>query len=1395
MANHTQTGSIDLTSSYSVHQVAQAGFESAAESYATKTEVTQTADSITQSINSLSSRVDSKADNSTVQTLRSEYNETKTTVSGHETRLSATESVANGVRTDFDNLEIGGRNLLWHSAQFREGSVENPNVMRQTVDEAGYYKMEILAGKGAENYNASWWALGSFAGTGDINNILTVGDVYTVSMVMRAEGSTVIPTLYLNSYNGYKQLVGELSENWSIVSYTFIFAGNGTRGPHLGWSAVTAESTYWIKAWKIERGNKATDWTPAPEDLESEVTSLKTDYANYKQTTTEALSEIGTTYATKTELGTETSNRQTAIQQVNNAIALKANSSDVYTKQQSDGLISTEVSNRNSAIQQSAEAINLSVSQNYTTKTEFNALEVGGRNLFIGRNQNSTTTTANGLTVTWSKDDLTLTVKGTNTKTDAAWGAFNFASTVYDKMLFDVGDQVTASFILVSGDAYGLYLGVNFWSATSGVQYGGPYPDAGSHRTFTLPEYHDSTKPCAGVFLGVAAATREVDCVLRVKIERGNKATDWTPAPEDQTAYTDSQISAAKAEIKVTTDGITSEVSKVSSVKYFVGNSSTLANIKVWAAEGYSSSWGLTSGNTDGLRIGDTVYLKYGDTTRNCSVYIKGTVTAFTINTITFTSHGYEDVLPVDTAISTINQSAESVKIAASKVEIDGTTTFTSGGTLASYVEGKAEDAANAVEIGGRNLVIDSKNFRAGNVQEPLTMSSSIEDGMYKMVISDGNTANWNANWWPNKDAGWSNVENNLSTGDPFVISFEMRAIGSTVIPNIYIKDSIGYKAMSGTLSESWSTVYYAGTWSDSTYINPHFGWSAVNTASTYYVKSVKVEKGNKPTDWTPAPEDVAANAVNRTQRIYYRSNAAITSWSMPASWVTNDQNTWNNGMSAAGWSTKVTPIASGTGESAAKYLYLYTCEQRQMADGTIYHTPVTLDESTTVIDGGNIITGSITANQVNFADATGNQLKLFDPSSPTNYQAISSTATEFVVGGESRMLISGSGQRIGKEYVQGATDNESHMELDYHSMQMVDKDGNTYFHVSDLRDASGYAELSETFTGDGLSRSYMVFYPARSAETSAVTVDGDPVSFTSTIGATHTSFTLSTAPQSGATVVISYQTNSDRVKAYTLGKRLSGTRLGAYSFCEGEDTTASENCCHAEGYGTTASYGYSHAEGRNSTASGNISHAEGEGAIASGAVSHAEGQVTVASGYASHAQNEGTKAASEAQTAIGKYNVEDSNDTYALIIGNGTAENARSNAFAVKWDGTVETAQDIPWTTLTLASGWTEYSSARAPKYRRVGALVEIRGAIKPTASTTLNATAVTFANLPQGCRPANMEVSAVCNGSATKMWLLTVDTDGNVGASRMRTTNSTSYQSAGTSEFMIFDVMFFAG
>ena len=147
----------------------------------------------------------------------------------------------------------------------------------------------------------------------------------------------------------------------------------------------------------------------------------------------------------------------------------------------------------------------------------------------------------------------------------------------------------------------------------------------------------------------------------------------------------------------------------------------------------------------------------------------------------------------------------------------------------------------------------------------------------------------------------------------------------------------------------------------------------------------------------------------------------------------------------------------------------------------------------------------------------------------------------------------------------------------------------------------------------------------------------------------------------------------SSNTPFYTIGTRKSGSDIGNFSCAEGTGVTAGGFASHAEGGNTVASGVYSHAEGVNTTASGTDSHAEGSGTTAKSSNAHAEGWNTVAGGLASHAGGCYTKASSAYQTAIGKYNIEDTTSKYLLIVGNGSSDSARSNAFCVNTTGAIE--------------------------------------------------------------------------------------------------------------------------
>lgn len=324
--------------------------------------------------------------------------------------------------------------------------------------------------------------------------------------------------------------------------------------------------------------------------------------------------------------------------------------------------------------------------------------------------------------------------------------------------------------------------------------------------------------------------------------------------------------------------------------------------------------------------------------------------------------------------------------------------------------------------------------------------------------------------------------------------------------------------------------------------------------------------------------------------------------------------------------------------------------------------------------------------------------------------------------------------------------DDETHMTFDYNSVE-IDSGANVrFFFAGDLRDEHGRWSASDSYIGDGSTATFQTKFEIDSNLT--VSVNGA----TKTYGTDYTdptSYTIrfTTAPPSGAAIVISYTTTSfapteqfgtrtGGIGGFSVAKGKNVEASGTASFAVGENTVASGYVSHAEGlgssatsshahaegfataasapsahsegYNTTASGEHAHAEGKNTTASGANAHAEGNGARASGGASHAEGASTasggashaegsgaLASGQNSHAEGQNTRAASMNQHAIGRFNVSDSAGTYAEIVGNGTADNARSNSRTLDWSGNEELQGEL-YLGGCSANGETPYPAAR---------------------------------------------------------------------------------------------------
>lgn len=206
------------------------------------------------------------------------------------------------------------------------------------------------------------------------------------------------------------------------------------------------------------------------------------------------------------------------------------------------------------------------------------------------------------------------------------------------------------------------------------------------------------------------------------------------------------------------------------------------------------------------------------------------------------------------------------------------------------------------------------------------------------------------------------------------------------------------------------------------------------------------------------------------------------------------------------------------------------------------------------------------------------------------------------------------------------------------------------------------------SFTGDGTTTMFTAQEPyTLSGEhviSSAVTtVDGeiDDNAFVQyqhgQSGITVSGVYFTTAPSDG--VEIDVYVSIETKAALTIGSRRASSATGDNSLIVGFDSEAS---------------GYSSAVvGLMSRATGQASFAQG---VSARATAQSSAGIAGGSSFAHHtlAAGQGVQASSANQTALGKYNVADESDEYALIIGNGTSSSTsdRSNALTVDWDGNV---------------------------------------------------------------------------------------------------------------------------
>ena len=442
---------------------------------------------------------DTKA-NAVQEELTSKHAELVQTIEGFETTVSETYAT----KIELDLLPYDGRNLVLSS---------------DTVHSNSEY----------------------FVARYQTSTPLIAGETYTVTLsTTPGEGVTAL-TVFLSHGYAHVTNLPIIGTSKQTVSATFTAYYTDGRTPDDGeefWAvdiyrlpndgSVTAPTTiHWIK---VEKGDKATDWTPAPEDLG--------------------------------DIKSRVSSSETKIEQ--NAQSINSIASRTETVENKFGEYST-TSEMNSAIEQKADSITSTV-----TKT-IEDISVGGRNLLrdsrlirlLSNNNNKypiTCTEMQEEDITFyriQRTDITM-----NPTTLSTYNSIPTSQYAYSEM---VGKQVTLSFKARASEDCTCTLMSTLASDGISTNF------SKNTTSESLPAEWKTFAQVIDEFPEVAETAQLRWCPLNItipdgkidefyidvrdwKFELGNKATDWTPAPEDVDSDISGVIASAQAnEARITT--------------------------------------------------------------------------------------------------------------------------------------------------------------------------------------------------------------------------------------------------------------------------------------------------------------------------------------------------------------------------------------------------------------------------------------------------------------------------------------------------------------------------------------------------------------------------------------------------------------------------------------------------------------------------------------------------------------------------------------------------------------------------------------------------------------------------------------------------------------------------
>ncbi|NQI43750.1 hypothetical protein HO607_01800 [Streptococcus suis] len=245
----------------------------------TVAELSRTVQEATQNITSVTNRTRTVED--TLSQTRTQYEALTQTVNTQTGQIDSInrktadlQSGIDGVTERFENLRVGGENLLTGTADF-SGSWLNSYSWTREAEK--YRGLTVMSRSG------EWLGI-SQAYASEIN------ETYTFSCYIKSsvETDTVI-CYFAHPITGNPAAVSinsrsiSVSNVWKRISVTFSVTRAGNIFPRI--ERFDRNARVYIAGLKLERGTVATDWSPSEEDLRSEI-------ATYKRTAEESSTEL-----------------------------------------------------------------------------------------------------------------------------------------------------------------------------------------------------------------------------------------------------------------------------------------------------------------------------------------------------------------------------------------------------------------------------------------------------------------------------------------------------------------------------------------------------------------------------------------------------------------------------------------------------------------------------------------------------------------------------------------------------------------------------------------------------------------------------------------------------------------------------------------------------------------------------------------------------------------------------------------------------------------------------------------------------------------------------------------------------------------------------------------------